>query len=213
MPYPGQPADTAIPPHLDRWNWGAFLLNWIWGIGNSTYIAFLMFVPFVNMIMVFVLGAKGSKWAWKNRVWADEEHFVRTQRNWARAGVAIIAAVFLLCGLLVYGIFALMKNNDAYRMTMAQVQSNEQVIAAIGEPIEAGWFVSGKISVDGAQGAANLSIPISGPGGTGTVTSQATKVAGAWDIHLLVVRVDGNPTPIVLTNKNNLPIPNAAVES
>ena len=34
-----------IPPELDRWNWGAFLLNWIWGVGNNTYIALLTLVP------------------------------------------------------------------------------------------------------------------------------------------------------------------------
>ena len=51
---------AEIPRELDRWNWGAFFLNWIWGLGNSTYIALLMWVPFVNLIMIFVLGARGS---------------------------------------------------------------------------------------------------------------------------------------------------------
>ena len=51
--------DSVVPPELKGWNWGAFLLNWIWGIGNSTYIALLMFVPFVNIVMFFMLGAKG----------------------------------------------------------------------------------------------------------------------------------------------------------
>jgi len=25
-----------VPAEIDRWNWGAFLLNWVWGIGNNT---------------------------------------------------------------------------------------------------------------------------------------------------------------------------------
>ncbi|MGH6676795.1 MAG: hypothetical protein ACRECE_11325, partial [Xanthobacteraceae bacterium] len=45
----------AIPPEIDRWNWGAFLLNWIWGIGNNTFIALLTLVPFVGFVMPFVL--------------------------------------------------------------------------------------------------------------------------------------------------------------
>ena len=28
-----------LPHNLDKFNWGAFLLNWIWGIGNKTWIA------------------------------------------------------------------------------------------------------------------------------------------------------------------------------
>ena len=67
-----------IPPELDRWNWGAFLLNWIWGVGNNTYIALLTFVPFVGIVMPFVLGAKGSRWAWRNGRWDNVEHFERT---------------------------------------------------------------------------------------------------------------------------------------
>jgi len=63
----GQGKKAIVPPEIDRWNWGAFLLNWIWGIGNNTFIALLMFVPFVNFIMPFVLGVKGSTWAWQNR--------------------------------------------------------------------------------------------------------------------------------------------------
>src|SRR5689334_653026 len=73
----GRGERAIVPPEIQRWNWGAFLLNWIWGIGNDTYIALLMFVPLVNFVMMFVLGAKGSAWAWRNRRWHDIEHFKR----------------------------------------------------------------------------------------------------------------------------------------
>src|SRR5665647_22106 len=90
----GQGAAAVVPPELDRWNWGAFFLNWIWGIGNNTYIALLMFVPLVNMVMPFVLGVKGSAWAWRNKQWQDVDHFKRVQRKWAIWGiVAWIATV------------------------------------------------------------------------------------------------------------------------
>src|SRR5215813_2581633 len=57
----GQGERAIVPPEIRGWNWGAFLLNWIWGICNDTYIALLMFVPLVNVVMIFVLGAKGSE--------------------------------------------------------------------------------------------------------------------------------------------------------
>ena len=69
-----------IPPEIDRWNWGAFLLNWIWGVGNNTFIALLTLVPVVGFVMLFVLGAKGSRWAWRNGRWDSVEHFKRVQR-------------------------------------------------------------------------------------------------------------------------------------
>ncbi len=36
----------TVPAEIDRWNWGAFLLNAIWGIGNNTFIALLTLVSF-----------------------------------------------------------------------------------------------------------------------------------------------------------------------
>ena len=59
----------TIPAEIDRWNWGAFLLNWIWGIGNHTYIALLTLHSVFGFIWLFVLGAKGSAWAWRNGRW------------------------------------------------------------------------------------------------------------------------------------------------
>src|SRR5579871_1238349 len=78
----GQGERAIVPPEIRRWNWGAFFLNWIWGVANETYIALLMFVPLVNVVMIFVLGAKGSEWAWRNTRWRDVAHFKRTQRLW-----------------------------------------------------------------------------------------------------------------------------------
>ena len=78
-----------IPPEIDRWNWGAFLLNWIWGVGNNTFIALLTLIPIVGFVMLFVLGAKGSRWAWRNGRWDSVEHFKRVQRLWAIWGVII----------------------------------------------------------------------------------------------------------------------------
>ena len=80
---------TVVPAEVDRWNWGAFLLNWIWGVGSNTFIALLTLVPLVGIVMVFVLGAKGSRWAWRNGRWDSVEHFKRVQRQWAIWGIVI----------------------------------------------------------------------------------------------------------------------------
>lgn len=91
--------DTFVPEDARRWNWGAFLLSWIWGIGNRTYIAFLAFVPVIGLVMPFVLGAKGSRWAWQNKRWESLEHFRRVQRRWAWGGLASLAAVLAFVGI------------------------------------------------------------------------------------------------------------------
>ena len=87
---------AAIPPEIKGWNWGAFLLNWIWGIGNQTFIALLCLIPLVNVVMIFVLGAKGNAWAWQNKKWESVEHFKRVQRTWTIVGLVIIGVSILL---------------------------------------------------------------------------------------------------------------------
>jgi hypothetical protein len=205
-----QPAE--IPPELDRWNWGAFFLNWIWGIGNSTFIALLALVPFVNIVMIFVLGARGSRWAWRNRYWRDAEHFRRTQRNWAIAGLLVWVAFFAVAGGMVAGIPYIMKGNQAYDMTMESIRADERVRAAIGADLEDSYWIGGNVTVNAdGTGEARLDIPIEGKNGTGSVLSHAVRNGGVWDMRLLVVTVNGSDTPIVLVNKDNVPVPRASI--
>ena len=88
---------AMLPAEIKGWNWGAFFLNWIWGIGNSTFIALLCLIPFVNIIMVFVLGAKGNEWAWQNRRWQSIEQFKRVQKNWA-----VVGFILFIFGIIVW---------------------------------------------------------------------------------------------------------------
>ncbi|HEY8598869.1 MAG TPA: hypothetical protein VIL85_10595 [Thermomicrobiales bacterium] len=95
----GQGSTAAVPAEVQGLNWGAFLLNWIWGIGNNTWLALLCFVPFINIIMAFALLFKGNEWAWQNKQWDSVEHFKTTQRKWAMAGLILIG-ISLLFGCL-----------------------------------------------------------------------------------------------------------------
>ena len=87
-------AATASSAEVKRWNWGAFLLTWIWGIGNQVWIALLALVPIVGFVMMFVLRAKGNEWAWNNGPYADVESFRRRERRWAIAGIVLYGLVY-----------------------------------------------------------------------------------------------------------------------
>ena len=93
-PVPGTPA--GIPDGVKGWSWGAFLLNWIWAIGNRSWIGLLSLVPYIGWIMVFWLGFKGREMAWKNRQWDSLEHFNRVQRKWSQWGIGITIAAIVL---------------------------------------------------------------------------------------------------------------------
>ena len=81
---------TAVPKEARGLSWGGFLLNWIWGLFNGTYLALLALIPLVNIFVAFWLLFKGRELAWQNRRWNSVEHFNKVQRNWGLAGLGLL---------------------------------------------------------------------------------------------------------------------------
>ena len=81
---PGKTDDSAntsgmgkghpLPAGAKGWSWGAFLLNWIWAIGNRTWIGLLSLLPYIGFIFSITLGIKGREWAWQNKRWDSLKH-------------------------------------------------------------------------------------------------------------------------------------------
>jgi len=112
-----------FPPELKHWNWGAFFLTFIWGLGNNVYLSLLMLVPGVNIIMWFVLGAKGNEWAWRHRRFQSVEEFKIVQKRWSRWGLVIfcVAVVMYAAGTAV--ILKALKNNNPAPTTSTTISS------------------------------------------------------------------------------------------
>ncbi len=190
----------TVPAEIDRWNWGAFLLNWIWGVGNNTFIALLAIVPFFGVIMMFVLGARGSGWAWRNGRWDSIDHFKRVQRAWAIWGVVVwLGSITLFSGFM-GSIFYMLSHSEAYRLGAARLQASTEASNALGTPISTG-FAMGSVSTSGAGGRAALSFSASGPKATGHVFLEAVRKDGVWSLTRLTLKVDGRDVLIDLMRK------------
>jgi len=186
----GQRERAIVPPEIRRWNWGAFLLNWIWGVVNETYIALLMFVPLVNVVMIFVLGAKGSEWAWRNTRWRDVEHFKRVQRLWAIWGFVAWGAVIVFYGGFILLFVLMFPKFEPYLMAVGRLTQSPAAISELGTPITPG-FPWGHFSTTGDRGEAQLSFSATGPKEHGTVYADAIKTGGKWRLTRLDLVVDG----------------------
>jgi len=106
-----------MPAELNKFNWGAFLLSWIWGIGNKSYLTLLVFllplvafIPVINMLgglvalgLVIWFGIKGNEWAWHNRHFEGVEEFKKVQKAWTIAGI-IVAVVGFILSIVLWGL-------------------------------------------------------------------------------------------------------------
>ncbi|MBQ6516905.1 superinfection immunity protein [bacterium] len=88
--------NNDIPDNIKQWNWGAFWLSWIWGIGNKSFKTLWALIPYFGFIWMFVCGAKGNEWAWKNKEWATVEEFNKTQKKWAIVGNCIAISIIIV---------------------------------------------------------------------------------------------------------------------
>lgn len=86
----------TVPEEILGWNWGAFLLPWLWLWTNQVWIGLFCFVPQIGWVMSIGLGAKGNEWAWKSRRWNSIEQFKAHQRGWAIAGVLVGAPLSIM---------------------------------------------------------------------------------------------------------------------
>ncbi|HUK87202.1 MAG TPA: cytochrome c oxidase assembly factor Coa1 family protein, partial [Terriglobales bacterium] len=93
-------------------------------------------------------------------------------------GVIILAVAFV--GGIMLLVMGSIRSSDAYQQALAKAKANPEVALRLGQPIQPGWFISGSINVSGPSGDADLSIPISGPKGKGTVYVVGKKSAGEW---------------------------------
>jgi hypothetical protein len=117
----------------------------------------------------------------------------------ARAGFktlkfAGLALVRLLLGVVFRGF----KSSGAYKEAVSRARSHPDVRRELGNPIQAGWWVSGSLAVNGPSGHASFATPLYGSTGRGMLYVQARKVSDRWLFDRLEVGVEGSSAPIRL---------------
>lgn len=104
-------------------------------------------------------------------------------------------------------VFGALKSSDAYKDALAKAKADSRVVNALGSPIEDGMFISGKTNVSGTSGHADMTVPISGPKGKGTIYFVASKFAGQWTFSKLMVEIAGTGQRIDLIEDPPTKIP------
>jgi hypothetical protein len=117
-------------------------------------------------------------------------------RHWklfiSAIGLGVVLSWVLCIGAFVFFIFGTMKSGDPYQQALVKIRASSAAQQALGSPIQDGWFVTGSLGVSGGSGNADMSIPVSGPKGSGTVHMVAIRYNGKWIINKLELTVNGS---------------------
>jgi hypothetical protein len=97
-------------------------------------------------------------------------------------GAAAMVCVFIF-------VFSVIKRTDVYREAYHRASTDPRVMAALGTPIEKGWWVYGSVNIDNESGNADFNFAISGPKEKARVHAVAS-FNGNWTYTELVVKPD-----------------------
>lgn len=129
---------TGSRPHKEllKFNWGAFLGTWLWGLFNKAPITLLIlplslttgWLPFMVLC-----GLKGNEWAYTNNEKSEEE-FHKSQSNQATIW-AILFPIFLIVGFITVSIssgaviYKYMKSNPKAIENLNRIVNEYQEVA------------------------------------------------------------------------------------
>ena len=160
-----------------------------------------MFVPFVNLVMPFVLGTKGYQWAWANKRWESEEQFLKNQREWTKWALIVYAAtvvVTIVVIVITFGlVFGATSENAPISIGMEMIRNDSACREYLGSDIEKAFGWRGSISSSGPGGSADISFKVRGNRASARCYLKAHKETGEWRIELLVVRNTENEQDIL----------------
>jgi len=127
-------------------------------------------------------------------------------RNWPWVipvgGCLTVILLFVFgVGAIFFGVTKALKNNTPYVYTVELAKSDRQVIAALGEDVDANGMPNGTVSLNEDNGNADFVIPLKGAKGKGSLVVKAEKIDGEWVYEILYVLIKDSQEQINLLDK------------
>lgn len=192
---------ASIPPEIRGWNWGAFLLSWLWGLFNGTYIALLCFVPFLNFIMIVLLGLKGNEWAWRNKSWESVHEFKRKQRQWAIGGLCFLLVSLATVAVVIFAVVSIFSQSEPYKDAVKLANTVPEIKDDLGSDIKQEGIPSGNIEITNANGKVDMAFPFKGSKGKGTIYLKGVREAGLWSYSVVKFSKEGKNQRLNLVDR------------
>lgn len=136
-----------------------------------------------------------QKTSWWKRNW-----------KWALPSGGCLTVIIIVFSFIVYNIYTFgnelstKTNVFAFAKVVMEVQSNQEVIKALGTPIE---IEDGDYDPELNNGIMILDLELKGSKSNGTVDAKATKTENGWEFEIFTVTLDETGEIIDLADKIN----------
>ncbi len=129
------------------------------------------------------------------------------RRNWiwiVPVGGCLTVILILILGVggAVFGLSKIFKESTPYEYALEKASKNATVIEFLGNDIESDGIMQGNISLKNDTGSANITIPIKGSKGKGSVTVNGTRIGDEWTYEELFVTIKETNEQINLLDKS-----------
>jgi len=129
------------------------------------------------------------------------------QRNWGwviPVGGCLTVILLLVTGVgaAIFGLSKIFKESAPYAYAIDRASNDPDVIKLLGDDIASDGIMKGNISLKNDNGKANITIPIKGTKGVGTVTIIGKKTDGTWTYKTLFVTIKETNEQINLLDKS-----------
>ena len=86
------------------------------------------------------------------------------------------------------------EDSQPYEYALEKINADEDLINALGSPIEKDGMVQGSWNYTNGKKSANMVVPISGPKGSGTLFVEATGEDDDWTYDVIRVEIGDSET-------------------
>ncbi len=129
------------------------------------------------------------------------------KRNWkwvvpVGGCLTVIILFIVFVGSLIWGAASLIGDSQPAEYAMELINKDEDMIRLLGTPIEKDGMVQGNVNWSNGDKSANLTIPVSGPEGKGTLIVNARGKGEEWIYDRIEVLI-GDEEAIDLLEENS----------
>jgi YD repeat-containing protein len=113
--------------------------------------------------------------------------------------VLLVGVVLLVLSLAADAYTKHLRGCPAFMTALELASNSQEVKSVLGEPIQAGQFVRGRVQQNSEAGYALLSIPVRGPRAKGTLYVVANRVRNRWDLERVALWTGAQPNRLDLS--------------